>query len=219
MNTETPAGALTAHNLISCIEQLSLQDYDDFTHCTQIATQSADMVSSRFANSTKWLHEYVTTLNFLGWSVFQDAIFTRTQHTLSKSIAEFLVQSTQAMPDIRQGNAMIDTLDALKTDEPALYSLDQQSLLGERFQVIPARYDSKGFLEIAVFNLELVTSTKRSNFLFFHMEEQTTKIIQHRATLKLDKNVLESKRALIDRKRSEIRMKRFDLQKVPTIHP
>ncbi|WP_413703649.1 hypothetical protein [Pseudomonas sp. Pseusp16] len=219
MNTKTPAGALTAHNLISCIEQLSLQDYDDFTHCTQIATRSADMVSSRFANSTKWLHEYVTTLNFLGWSVFQDAIFSRTQHTLSSSIAEFLVQSAQAMPDTRQGNAMIDTLDALKTDEPALYSLDQQSLLGERFQVIPARYDSKGFLEVAVFNLELVTSTKRSNFLFFHTEEQTTKIIQHRAILKLDKNVLESKRALIDRKRSEIRMKRFDLQKVPTIHP
>ncbi|WP_347910355.1 hypothetical protein [Pseudomonas grandcourensis] len=213
MNIEKTNGILTAHNLISCTEELSLQDYDDFTHCTQIATLSADMVGSRFADSTTWLNEYVTTLNFFGWSVYQDAIFTRTQHSVSKSIAEFLVQSAQTMPDSRQGNAMIDTLDALKPNQPALYSLDQQSSLGERFQVIPTRYDSKGFLEIAVFNLELVTTIKKSGFLFFDMEDHSAKIIQQRAYLKLDKNILESKRPLMERKRLEIRMKRFDLKK------
>lgn len=61
---------------------------------------------------------------------------------------------------------MIDTLDALKPDKPAVVSLDEESLLGNRFQVIPARYDSKGILQIAVFNLELVADTKKSNFLF-----------------------------------------------------
>ncbi|MDF9776577.1 hypothetical protein [Pseudomonas baetica] len=213
MNIEKPNGILTAHNLISCTEELSLQDYDDFTHCTQIATQSADMVGSRFADSTAWLNEYVTTLSFFGWSVYQDAIFTRTQQTVSKSIAEFLVQSAQTMPDRRQGSAMIDTLDALKPNQPALYSLDQQSSLGERFQVIPTHYDSKGFLEIAVFNLELVTTIKKSGFLFFNMEDHAAKIIQQRACLKLDKNILESKRPLMERKRLEIRMKRFDLKK------
>jgi hypothetical protein len=213
MNIEKPNGILTAHNLISCTEELSLQDYDDFTHCTQIATQSADMVGSRFADSTAWLNEYVTTLSFFGWSVYQDAIFTRTQQTVSKSIAEFLVQSAQTMPDRRQGSTMIDTLDALKPNQPALYSLDQQSSLGERFQVIPTHYDSKGFLEIAVFNLELVTTIKKSGFLFFNMEDHAAKIIQQRAYLKLDKNILESKRPLMERKRLEIRMKRFDLKK------
>jgi hypothetical protein len=213
MDREKPAGILTAHNIISCIDELSLQDYDDFTHCTQIATRSADMVSSRVVNSNAWLNEYITTLDFLGWSVYQDAIFTRTQHDISKSIADFLVQSAQAMPDARQGNAMIDTLDALKPDKPALYSLNQESLLGERFQVMPARYDSKGRIEIAVFNLELVAYTKRNDFLFWDLENQSAKIIQQRAYLKLDKNILESKRALIERKRREIRMKRFDLQK------
>jgi hypothetical protein len=117
------------------------------------------------------------------------------------------------MLDIRQGNAMIDTLDALKPDKPALFSLDEESLMGERFQVIPARYDSKGFLEIAVFNLELVAHTRKSSFLFWNWENQAAKIIQQRAFLKLDKRILETNRALIEKKRREIAMKRFDLRK------
>lgn len=213
MNNEKPSGILTGPNLLSCIDELSLQDHDDLTHCTQIATHSADMACSRFVDSTKWLDEYVTTLNFLGWSVFQDTIFTRTRHDVSKSVADFLIQRAQAMPDHRQGNAMIDTLDALKPDKPAVVSLDEESLLGNRFQVIPARYDSKGILQIAVFNLELVADTKKSNFLFLGREGHAAKIIQQGAYLKLDKNILETKRALIEKKRSEIRTKRFDLWK------
>jgi hypothetical protein len=85
--------------------------------------------------------------------------------------------------------------------------------MGENFQVIPARYDSKGFLETAVFNLELVTHTRKSNFLFWEWEEQTAKITQRRAYLKLDKYKFEEKKASIEKIRSEIRMKRFDLQK------
>lgn len=212
MNNRNFTGILTGPNLLSCIEEMSLADHDDLTHCTQIATQSADRVCSRFVDSTKWLEEYVTTLNFFGWSVFQDAIFTRTRHDVLRSVADFLVESAEKMSDRRQGNAMIDTLDALKPDKPALLSLDQESLLGERFQVVPARYDTKGFLEIAVFNLELVASTKKSNFLF-ETDERSAKIIQQRVYLKLDRRILETKRTLIDKKRHEIRMKRFNLIK------
>ena len=139
MDNKTPAGLLTGPNLISCIGELSLQDFDDMTHCTQIATRSADMICSRFTDSTQWLDEYVKTLNFLGWWIFEDSISTRIRHDVSNSVADFLVQSAQAMPDSRQGNAMIDTLDALKPDKPALYSLDTESLMGKRFQVMPAR--------------------------------------------------------------------------------
>ncbi|WP_160108988.1 hypothetical protein [Pseudomonas izuensis] len=213
MDREIPNGILTGPNLVSCIGDLSSQDYDDLGHCTQIATRSADMLCSRFTDSTKWLHEYVVTLDFFGWSVFEDAITTRTRHALSTNVAEFLVQSAQRMQDTRQGNAMIDTLDALKPQKPALYSLDEESLMGQRFQVIPARYDSKGFLEVAVFNLELVTRTRKSNFLFLDWEDPATTIIQHRAFLKLDKRIFESRRALIEKKRHEIAMQRFDLRK------
>lgn len=213
MNNGKSSGLLTGPNLVSCIGDLSLQDYDDLTHCTQIATRSADMVYSRFLDSTEWLDEYVSTLNFLGWSVFQDAIVTRTRFGLSRSVADFLVKSAEAMPDARQGKAMIDTLDAVKHDENALYSLDEESLMGQRFQVIPARYDSRGILEIAVFNLELVAYTKKSDFLFCDLEGHAAKIIQQRAYLKLDKNKLESKRAIIEKKAREITMKKFDLRK------
>jgi hypothetical protein len=213
MNSARALGMLTGPNLISCIDELSPQDHDDLTHCTQMATHSADSVSSRFDPSTTWLHEYMTTMNFLGWNVYQDAIFTRTTHVVSKSVAGFLVRSAQAMSNTRQGNAMIDTLDALKPDKPAILSLDQESLQGERFQVIPACYDSKGFLEIAVFNLELVAYAKKSRFLFHEWEDAGVTVIQHRANLKLDKKELETKRVLINKKRQEIRMKRFDLHR------
>jgi hypothetical protein len=101
----------------------------------------------------------------------------------------------------------------LKPDKPALYSLDTESLMGKRFQVMPARYDAKGFLEIAVFNLELVSYAKQSDFLFFNWEGQACKIIQQRAYLKLDRNKLDTKRALIDKKRREILMSKFDLRR------
>ncbi|MBZ9782416.1 hypothetical protein K9857_12810 [Pseudomonas sp. REP124] len=213
MDSKHSNGILTGHNLVSCIDELSPQDYLDLSHCTQIATRSADMVSSRFADSAAWLNEYVSTLNFFGWSVFQDAIQTRTRCDVSSSVAEYLVKSAHGMQDSRQGNAMIDTLDALKPDKPALSSLDEESLMGERFQVVPARYDAKGFLEIAVFNLELVANTRKSSFLFWSLEKQAAKIVQSRAFLKLDKRVLETKRALLEKKCRELVMKRFDLRK------
>lgn len=213
MANNKTAGILTGNNLTSCIDEFSLQDYEDLTQCTQIATKSADMHCSRFADSSKWLHEYVNTLDFIGWSVFEDAIFTRTRSVISHSIADFLVQSAQGMKDSRQGNAMIDTLDALKPDKPALFSLDEESLMGESFQVIPARYNSRGILEIAVFNLELVTHTRKSSFLFWDWEDHDAQIIQRRASLKLDKHKLDSKRSLIEKKLREITMKRFDLRK------
>ncbi|PPK35241.1 hypothetical protein CD175_29370 [Pseudomonas laurylsulfatiphila] len=213
MSKNSLSGALTGHSLTSCIDELSLQDHKDLTDCTQIATKSADMLCSRFTDSSKWLHEYVNTLDFLGWSVFENAIFTRTRSVISQSVAHFLVQSAEGMRDSRQGNAMIDTLDALKPDKSALFSLDKESLMGEGFQVIPARYDSKGFLEIAVFNLELEVTTRKNGFLFWNWEDQDAQITQRRASLKLDRYKLESIKPLIEKKLREITMKRFELRK------
>lgn len=213
MTKGKPSGLLTGPNLVSCISELSLEDYDALTHSTQLATRSADLGFSRFLDSAEWMNEYVSTLKFLGWLVFQDSIFTRTRHWVDKTVADFLVSSAQAMPDTRQGNAMIDTLDALKCDEPAKDSLDEESLMGERFQVIPARYDAKGVIEIAVFNLELVADSKTSNFVYRDLYGQSAKIVQHRAYLKLDKEKFDRARAIRDKKRREISMTRFELRK------
>ena len=208
-----PSGMLTGPNLVSCTDELSLQDFDDLTRCTQLATRSADLGYSRFLDSAQWMDEYVSTLNFLGWSVYGDSIFTRTRHWLGKTVAEFLVDGAQAMPDTRQGNAMIDTLDALKRDEPAQFSLDEQSLMGERFQVIPARYNSKGVIEMAVFNLELIANSKTSKFIYRDLEGHSAQIVQRRAYLKLDKEKFNSVKAVMEKKLREVTMTRFQLQK------
>ncbi|MBV7567814.1 hypothetical protein [Pseudomonas sp. PDM27] len=213
MSKNNLPGVLTGHSLTSCIDEISPQDYEDLTDCTQIATKSADMLCSRFADSFKWLDEYVFTMKYLGWSVFEDAIFTRTRSVITHSVADFLVQSAEGMRDSRQGIAMIDTLDALKPDNSALFSLDKESLMGEGFQVIPARYDSKGFLEIAVFNLELEVTTRKNGFLFWNWEDQDAQITQRRASLKLDRYKLENNKLWIEKKIREIAMKRFELRK------
>lgn len=212
MSHETPIGVVTNHNLISCIDELSLQDFDDLTSCTHIATRSADLIHNRFANSQYWLDEYIRTLMFFGWSLHEGAITTRTRIDISGSVADFLVRSAQTMSDPRQGNAMIDTLDALKPDNLATFSLDEESLRGRRFQVAPSRYDSRGNLHMAVFNLELVAHTEHSRFLFWPWETKSAKLVQQRAFLKLDRSVLGTKRQLIGAKLREQVMKRFALR-------
>lgn len=213
MNNDLPTGVVTHHNLISCIGELSLQDFDDLTSCTHIATRSADLAHHRFANSQHWLDEYVRTLMFFGWSLHEGAITTRTRFDMSGSIADYLVRSAQRMSDPRQGNAMIDTLDALKPDRPALLSLDDESLKGQRFQVSPSRYDSRGNLHMAVFNLELVAHTQRSSFLFWPWETRSANLVQQSAFLKLNRDILATKRPLMASKLREQVMKRFTLRK------
>ena len=213
MNNELPSGLVTGPNLISCIGELTLQDFDDLTDSTHIATQSADLAHYRFANAQGWLEEYVRTLMFLGWSLHEGAITTRTRSDISGSVADFLVRKAQAINDPRQGNAMIDTLGAFKSDTPAIYSLDKESLEGQRFQVVPARYDGAGNLNIAVFNLSLDAGTKNSNFMFWPWERQTAVLVQQSAFLKLDRAILATRRALMAKKLREKVMQRFALRR------
>lgn len=213
MNNEQLTGLVTGPNLLSYIETPSLQDHNDIADCNNIATKSADLRYSRYTDSKGWFEEYARTLNFLGWSLYGDSIFTRTKHIVSGSVADFLVQSANAMKDSRQANAMIDTLDTLKTDHKAMLSFDTETREGETFQIIPARYDSQGNLNIALYKLELSVDIKRSSFLFWDWEKRSAKIVQQRAFLKLNRNELDSKRALIQKKLEEHLMRRFTLRK------
>ena len=214
MNNTLPSGMVTGPNLISCIGELTLQDFDDLTDCTHIATRSADLVHNRFANSQYWLDEYVRTLMFLGWSLHEGSITTRIRFDVSGSVADFLVRKAQALNDSQQANAMIDTLDALRPDTGAVRSLDDESLKGRRFQVLPARYDSSRNLHIAVFNLELVANETKNGFLFWSWEKQSANLVQQSAFLKLNRAILDTKRPLMETKLREQVMKRFTLRKV-----
>jgi len=214
MSNTLPSGMVTGPNLISRIGELTLQDFDDLTDCTHIATRSADLVHNRFANSQYWLDEYVRTLMFLGWSLHEGAITTRIRFDFSGSVADFLVRKAQALNDSQQANAMIDTLDALRPDTDAVRSLDDESLKGRRFQVLPARYDSSRNLHIAVFNLELVANETKNGFLFWSWEKQSANLVQQSAFLKLNRAILDTKRPLMETKLREQVMKRFTLRKV-----
>jgi len=214
MNNESLTGLITGPNLLSYIGALSLQDHNDIADCNNIATRSADLGHNRYTDSRGWFAEYARTLNFLGWSLYGDSILVRTQHIVAGSVADFLVQSAQSMRDSRQANAMIDTLDTLKTNSPAMLSFDKETREGESFQIIPARYDAQNNLNIAVYKLELSVDMKRHRFLFWNWERHSATIVQQRAFLRLDRNQLDQKRALIKRKLNEQVMRRFDLRKI-----
>lgn len=206
-------GLVTGPTLLSYIEALSLQDHNDIADCNNIATRSADLGHHRYSDPKGWFEEYARTLNFLGWSLYGNSIHTRTQHIVSGSVADFLVESAQAMRDSRQANAMIDTLDTLKTNTPAMLSLDEETRKGETFQIIPARYDSQGNLNIALYKLELSVDISRRSFLFWDWEKRSARIIQRKAFLKLNRRELDSKRVLIKKKLDEYLMRRFALRK------
>ena len=213
MNNETPIGALTQHNIISCIDNLSLQDYNDLTDCTRVATRSADMAHNRYSDSEVWLEEYLRTLMYLGWKLHQGTVTTRTTTVLEGSIADFLVLSAEKMNDVRQASAMMDTLDALKPDKPAVLSLDNESHRGRRFQVAPTRYDSNGDLHLAIFNIELVASVEQNSFLFWSWSKNSAKLIQRSAFLKLNRSELNAQRRQMEAALSKITASRFALRK------
>lgn len=213
MNNESLAGLVTGPNLLSYLETLSLQDHNDIADCNSIAVRSADLGHNRYSGSKGWFEEYVRTMNFLGWSLYDGTIYTRSRHIVSGSVADFLVHGAQLMKDSRQANAMIDTLDALKVDQPAMLSFDRETRQGETFQIIPARYDSWNNVHIAVYKFELSVDIKKHNFLFWDWEKRSAKIIQQQAFFKLDRSHLDSKRTLIKKKLDEHLMRRFNLRR------
>jgi hypothetical protein len=210
MEFQSSTGLVTGPNLLSYIETPSLQDHNDIADCNNIATRSADLGYHRYSDAEGWFEEYARTLNFLGWSLYGDSIHTTTRHIVSDSVADFLVESAHSMSVARLANAMIDTL---KINNPAMFSLDAETREGESFQVIPARYDSRGNLHIALFKLELSVNVRRRNFLFWNWDKHSARIVQRKAYLKLDRSELDSKRALIKKKLDESLMRRFSLRK------
>lgn len=206
-------GLVTGPNLLSYIGELTLHDHNDIADCNNLATRSADFGHHRYTQPEDWLQEYVFTMRYFGWELYDGAIFKSTRHDVSGSLANLLVESADNMKDSQQANALIDTLDTLKTNDPAMLSLDTETRQGESFQVVPARYDAKGNLHIALFKLELSVNVRRSRFLFWDWEKRSASLIQRKAYLRLDRDALDRRRALMKKKLEEQTMRRFDLRK------
>lgn len=215
LKNQHSTGLITGPSMISYLDQLSLPDYDDVADCVAIARASADTVANRFSDASKWLEEYALTLDYLGWELYNNEIATRTRTLLSGSIADFLPRSVDGMDDQHQANAMIDTLDSLKPNTMALSFFDNETRLGDHFQVMPTRYDSKGSLWLAIYDLEFVTTMKSASFLFFESKNPTATITQQRAFFKRNKKRIDDNRKNIEEKLRHIALKRFDLKNNP----
>lgn len=211
MTDKALTGLVTGPCLFSYIETLSLQAHDDIADSNNFATLIADDSHHRYHDPERWLEKYVGVLRFVGWSVYEDAIFTRTQHVLTGSVADFLVKSASSMGDTQQGNAMIDTLDSLKNNTPALSAFDRETASGETFQVVPTRYDAQGQLNIALYKLELNAHIRKSHFLFWSWERRSARIVQRRAFLKLNRKELDRHRKLISSRLENKLTERFNL--------
>jgi hypothetical protein len=211
MINKTLTGLITGPSLFSYVDTLSHSEHDDVADSNNFAILIADEKHNRYFDAENWYARYVGVLRAIGWLIYQDTIFIRSREFLTGSVADLLVERASAMNDTWQGNAMIDTLDSLKTNSPALLSFDRESASGHSFQVVPAGYDARGFLEIAVFNLELEVHLKKTNFLFWTWEKRSARIVQQASYLKLDKARLEEQRKLINRRLETKRMERFDL--------
>ncbi|KAB0491837.1 hypothetical protein [Pseudomonas vancouverensis] len=213
MNNDIPFGVLENHNLISIISRLSLEDYDYLTDCTRIVTMLSERRVSRFGDSTEWIQEYFSNLQYFGWRALNMERYTETvKFIMSGSVAEHLVQNIELHQGIRQGNAMIDTLDALGANKTALLSFDNESNRGRRFQVAPTHYDAKGNLHLTVFQLELISRVEKNNFLFWAWEDKSTILIQRRADFVLERSLLDEQRLrLFEVLRQKLVAQRFAL--------
>lgn len=213
MNNDTPFGVLENHNLISIISRLSLEDYDYLTDCTRIVTMMSERRVSRFGDSLEWIQEYFSNLQFFGWRALDLERYTeRVKYNISGTIADHLVQNVALHQGNRQGNAMIDTLDALGANKTALLSFDNESNRGRRFQVAPTHYDTKGNLHLTVFQLELISRVKKNNFLFWAWEDKSTTLVQRQADFVLERSLLdEQKLRLFEVLRQKLVAQRFAL--------
>ncbi|MHC8375270.1 hypothetical protein ACYZT3_04115 [Pseudomonas sp. MDT1-16] len=206
---ELLSGLVTGPTLASYVETMSLSDHNDLADSQNIATKSADLGYYRYADSDSWFLEYLETMDYLGWTVNSE-IKELTHNDVTLSLADYIVWMFK---DPVEKNAMIDTFDALKSNNPAMLSLGEETGEGQTLQVIPAKYDLQGNLFITIIQVQLFSETKNGNFLFWNWEDRSTKIIRRAVHLMLNREKFAQNRARLKLLIDRYRMARFSLRK------
>ena len=206
---ELLSGLVTGPTLTSYVETMSLRDHDDLADIQNIATKYADESKYRYADSDDWFTDYLQAMDNFGW--ITNGYFNElTLNDATMSLADYVVWMIK---DPVEKNAMIDTFDSLKLNNPALLSLGEESGEGQSLQVIPAKYDSRGNLSIRIIQVQLFSETKNGNFLFWNWENRSAKIVRRTAHLVLDREKLEHWRPRLNELINKFRMSRFALRK------
>ncbi|KAA0967715.1 hypothetical protein [Pseudomonas sp. ANT_H12B] len=214
MEDKNRSAVVTGPTIVS-MEGGSLQDFDDVTDCTLIASLNADLEASRFTHSQQWFNSYGSCLDWIGWEPVGDS-YTQRRDTISGNVVQTYLTSLSSRQNTKLGssviNLLIDSFDAVKGNGPAIYSLDQETARGELFQVTPFWRDGAGKLRMQVSRLKLVASVKSGQFLFFEMDDDSASLLQHYAEFVLNEARLNEKRQRIQQKLKENRMARFKLR-------
>ena len=216
MDDKEQRAVVIGPTIIASVAGVSLQDDRDVTDCTQLALWTANQKFDRFSEPDDWFTQYAAALKFLGWVPYKDSTFHRTYDDFSGSVIQAYLKKMTGRDDNplnrALNNTLIDTFDAIEPDKPALLSLDQESLNGQQFQIAPVQYDARGQLTMLVSQFSLLSSIKVQEFLFQKWDRKSASLFEQVGAFILDRSKLETNRAFLDKRISEIRMTRFRLK-------
>lgn len=201
-------------NIVS-MEGGSLQDVDDVTDCTLVSSLSADMEANRFTHPMQWFDGYANCLDWIGWEAAGDS-YTMRRDAIYGDVVQTYLNSLSSRQNTKLGgsviNLLIDSFDAIKRDRVAVYYLDQETAMGELFQVTPFWRDDSGKLRMQVSRLQLITRVRSEQFLFGTVNDSSARLLQYYAEFVLNESRLNERRRLIQLKLEKNRIKKFDLR-------
>ena len=207
--------AIVAGPNIASVEGASLQDVDDTTKCTLVSSLNADLVANRFTHPEQWFNSYANCLDWIGWEAVGDS-YTMRRDSIYGDVVQTYLGSLSTRQNTKLGgsviNLLIDSFDAIKRDRLAVYSLDQETAMGELFQITPFWRDGSGRLRMQVSRLQLLTRVRSEQFLFGKVNDSSAMLLQYYAEFVLNESRLNELRRQIQLKLENNRMKKFEMR-------
>jgi hypothetical protein len=213
MSKVKESGSVIGPNLISCVSELSLDEYNDVGDCISVATWHANQYCNRFTQPALWFGEFIDVIGYFGWSLYNSRTYKLVYEGFSGRVESAFLQRMISMNGSGMKDAITDTFSDLKSNEPALASFSMESHDGGFFQIVPVTREPQGGLKLHVTSLRLVATENVGNFLFWNWREETAELTDEFAWVTLDKDKLRSRREELDIWRRQIRMDRFQLRK------
>jgi hypothetical protein len=181
------------------------------TKSCQLAKWDADRRYDSRIYPGEWFLRYSAVLKFLGWLPSGDEITEVHHPDFSGSITQAYLKWIAGVGGDSMMDVTADMLKALKADATALGSFSTNSLRGEDFRIMSAERDRQGYLRIVANHFRLLSSVKRTEFIFWEWEERTATLLQNFGRFRLDVQTFEQNREFLERRIEEINMSYIEL--------